>query len=90
MPVANTQPTTAWPAGVIARYLTVGGATVDITHGTDPDLTLAVCGGCQQQDVERWRVHAGRYDSGSEGALTDARRWAQSHAATCRAMPRPA
>ncbi|MEU6279756.1 hypothetical protein [Streptomyces sp. NPDC047028] len=27
----NQQPTTPWPEGVLARYLTVGGATVDLT-----------------------------------------------------------
>ncbi|CAM5429405.1 MULTISPECIES: hypothetical protein [Streptomyces] len=68
---------TAWPEGVIARYLTVAEATVDITDtGEDSYWRYAVaCTGCPQatsDDREAW-THA----------------WAQSHAETCRAMPRP-
>jgi hypothetical protein len=87
--------TTAWPEGVIARYLTIGGATVDITHDTiyiddiEPNVSTATCGGCAASDNTEWASHASRYDNGSGWADRDARAWAQSHAETCRAMPKP-
>jgi hypothetical protein len=91
-----------WPTGVIARYLTVGGAHVDLTHqftvNTPPEAyaTLATCTGCP--DTEQFRHWFG-YGSEADGTYTEApdqkradnqaRRWAQDHAETCRAMPRP-
>lgn len=69
----------SWPEGIIARYLTVGGATVGITVETaDPANPLYVprCGGCgttAPHDLDEY----------------DARIWAQTHAETCRALPRP-
>lgn len=88
---------TAWPPGVIARYLAVGGATVDITQRPryiDSSQLLdgiATCVGCGTRQ---------RFDDvpedclgGPEHALNcntgAARTWAQSHAETCRAMPKP-
>ncbi|MFD5510765.1 hypothetical protein ACFWIB_23755 [Streptomyces sp. NPDC127051] len=75
---------TAWPAGVIARYLTKAAeitgdhdATVDVSQ--DPDETTATCRGCQR-DISRYRNY-----------MTEAvKRDAQKHAETCRAIPRPA
>jgi hypothetical protein len=70
--------TTPWPDGVIARYLTVGGATVSVWDATEWSPLRAVCGGCGGSSRD------GGPDSTSPG------RWAQSHAWRCRALPRPA
>lgn len=64
-----------WPDGVTARYLTVGGATVDLT-GTG-ERTYVRCTGCG-------------FGKGLWWAEEYARERAQGHAETCRAMPRPA
>ena len=66
-----------WGPGMIARYWTVAGATVDITEiGTAAIHGYNVaCTGCphwQTPDTE-----------------DDAHRNAQAHAETCRALPRP-
>lgn len=94
----------AWPGGVIARYLTVGGATVDITERsgymtrTDPTETVATCTGCgASQKVEWtqgvWDYTADRmvdvHDEGGHRSKQKACEWAQGHAEDCRAMPRP-
>lgn len=92
----------AWPEGVFARYFTVGGATVDLTviYTLPPDpqpiATLASCTGCPSGHQEdHYRVRYSFYHSGSteehdpQTAEEKARGWAQSHAETCRAMPRP-
>lgn len=47
---SDQQPTT-WPEGVIARYLNVAGATIDITEtgprdDSYPNATIAQCSGC--------------------------------------------
>lgn len=96
----------AWPEGVIARYLTVGGASVDLTHGnrtypTDDGIgenrnhTTATCTGCPAtEEFSHWRaVKRMTFDDkvrDPEAAERDARKWAQSHAEKCRAMPDPA
>jgi hypothetical protein len=71
------QPTgTAWPEGVVARYLTVGGATVDIIAFEDsPDAFEVACTGCAN-DLPY-------------ASIGEARRWSQGHAEWCRAMPKP-
>jgi hypothetical protein len=100
---AQPQP---WPDGVIARYLTVGGATVDLTHGnrttpTDDGIgenrthTSAICTGCPEaEEFSHWQTVKGMYSERKvrdpEVADAAARKWAQSHAETCRALPRPA
>ncbi|MCL6300497.1 hypothetical protein [Streptomyces kronopolitis] len=74
----NTTATqTAWPEGVIARYLNLGGGTADITDKGEESYWryAAACTGCpatHETNVEDF-----------------ARTWAQSHAEKCRAMPRP-
>ena len=71
---------------VIARYLTVGGATVDIRPVSDAewdDRREATCTGCGAND---WQRHYRK----PVNDLDSARRWAQAHAEKCRAMPRPA
>ncbi|MGQ4733443.1 hypothetical protein ACUN3E_38015 [Streptomyces sp. Ju416(a)] len=94
---------TAWPENVIARYLTVAGSSlgrndiaVDITHDTltaddtKPNVTYAKCSGCSAYNNAEWASRADRWDNGSTWADSDARTWAQSHAETCRAIPKPA
>lgn len=108
---------TAWPEGVVARYLAVGGATVDITtphaerqvgeHAVVPigdglavrkrpetvfDVTVtARCSGCLDEYAG---TYLGLFPSALRGLVDshygrEARNWAQSHAETCRALPRP-
>lgn len=67
----------AWPDGVIARYLTVAGATVDLIK-TKPDsgyVDGGDCTGCGYH-IDWTTVNSARYK-------------AQTHAETCRALPRP-
>jgi hypothetical protein len=72
----TTTTAAAWPEGVIARYLTVAGATVDIREGSyDATDQTGTCTGCGTS-----------YTRGP--ALT--REWAQVHAEKCRALSRPA
>jgi TPP-dependent indolepyruvate ferredoxin oxidoreductase alpha subunit len=68
----------AWPEGVTARYLTVAGATVDVTdQGTNTTWRYdTTCTGCPHEDT--FRIE----DS--------AHRSAQTHAERCRALPKPA
>jgi hypothetical protein len=88
----------SWPAHVRARYLTVGGATVDVHDGSATSLAKALCTGCSEE--KRPFDYTGHYlDCGSSvadaeaeaeaAAREDSARWAQSHAEKCRAMPRP-
>jgi hypothetical protein len=94
-PTPRTEP---WPDGVIARYLTVAGALVDVSHDmhlltdTEPNLTIARCGGenCAANHHELWASYAYRNDNGSKGADQEVGKWAQAHASECRALPRPA
>lgn len=89
----------------LARYLTVGGATVDLTeHPDDPEpATLATCTGCNAERTSTWYLAyfaaplgknypqqpaTARSDARNH-AEKEARAWAQQHASTCRAMPRP-
>jgi len=67
-----------WPAGTIARYWTVAGATVDVTdnHADTNWRYDTTCTGCPHKDT--FRIE----DS--------AHRSAQTHAERCRALPRPA
>ncbi|NUL05349.1 hypothetical protein HRW07_19350 [Streptomyces lunaelactis] len=76
----------AWPEGVIARYLAVAGATVDVyDNGTE---LRAICTGCPAaEDVHR--VAEITEDWVRRRVVIKTQEWAQTHAATCRAMPRP-
>ncbi|GFH36613.1 hypothetical protein [Streptomyces pacificus] len=79
--MTQTDRQTAWPEGVTARYLTIAGATVDITgddYGTH--RPNARCGGCPQT----FATHSHCITS-----LAMAHRWAQEHSEKCRALPRP-
>lgn len=89
----------------IARYLTVGGATIDLTEEpgyadiTVPTVTIAVCGGCGARHTEDWgwdywahqrgEKQPDTYQQRGQHATPQARAWAQAHAETCRAMPKP-
>lgn len=64
---------TTWPQGVIARYLNQVGATVDVARHGQSHV--AACTGCPRYE-----------DDGPSHHVHD---WAQAHAATCRALPRP-
>lgn len=78
---------------LVAKYLTVGGATVDITQVNDLDEPLhhASCTGCGTYHNEVWGLgyYAGNRHSAAQGALHDTRTWTQDHASACRAMPMP-
>lgn len=83
---------TTWPADVVARYLTTGGATVDITQrpryiNTDQLLDgIATCTGCHAArrfdgvDDDCW----GGHDHALTVNTSEASVWAQT-----RAMPKP-
>ncbi|NUP47242.1 MAG: hypothetical protein HOW97_08000 [Catenulispora sp.] len=84
----STQTGTAWPEGVIARYVNVGGAPVDVTEYPAESATQAKCGGCNRYDATEW--DKGDWcENGARSAEAEARAWAQSHAERCRAMPKP-
>lgn len=94
-PQQQPSPTQApWPDGVIARYLTVGGATVDLWY--EDGYVKAKCLGerCPWEDRQSTEVFI--YDTDEvrdkkiDDALPGAQYAAQSHAETCRALPRPA
>ena len=99
----TTAQSAAWPDGVIARYLAVAGATVDIRDigidrqtsvSTVTDITItAHCQGCRQKDVSTYLEMDASTLGGdflASSLCGDAREWAQAHAEKCRALPRPA
>ncbi|WP_062215791.1 hypothetical protein [Streptomyces sp. NBRC 109706] len=99
------QRTADWPAGVIARYATVGGGFVDVAERSgqyskpEPTETAASCSGCSTVHVVDWGWSAYHdefgtglqpdFDEGGRCSTPEAREWAQSHAESCRALPRP-
>lgn len=100
----TNEQTADWPAGVIARYLTVGGATVDVSEqptyydSTDPRSSVAICAGCDKREVIDWTRDMWNYtqdcmveetDEGGQWSTPKVREWAQAHAEKCRAMPKP-
>jgi hypothetical protein len=64
---------------VLARFLTIGGATVEITQADDGLNRIAHCKGCNAE----YETHSIRTYYAEEKSNT----WAQEHAETCRAMP---
>lgn len=102
----TTQTQTAWPENVIARYLTVAGSSlgrgdiaVDITctqTAREPeggDITLvAHCSGCSDRDETTYKgLYLDRIGPVLKSFYGDhTREWAQEHAETCRAIPKPA
>lgn len=69
---------TVWPEGVIARFLTRNGATVDLTGNRD--AADGICTGCLAIYDDTSPLYYG---------LIAVRRWAQDHAEKCLALPRP-
>ncbi|MFB7292061.1 hypothetical protein [Actinacidiphila glaucinigra] len=65
---------TPWPAGVLYRYLTLFGATVDITKSGD--YYVPTCTGCDASTLP--------------DTVRKTQDWAQAHSARCRALPHPA
>ncbi|MFE9844713.1 hypothetical protein [Streptomyces goshikiensis] len=95
-------PDTAWPEGVIARYLTKAAEilgediTVDVIDHRDPtpqnEGYRPACGGCGRRSNFDYAVVSALLKTEcvtAAAAERAARDWAQSHAETCRAMPRP-
>lgn len=84
---------TTWPESVIARYLNLAGATVDITDDSQIARVSARCLGCLWGD---YYSTGGMYDDTAEQdaervaeVLPAVRKLAQSHSETCRALPNP-
>lgn len=71
-PAVYTQP---WPVGVIGRYLTIVGATVDVKRAADGEGATSKCTGC------------GEYEFPNTPSYI--REQAQAHAERCRALPVP-
>lgn len=100
--IGTEKTTPAWPDDVVVRYLTVGGATVDL-HRKRFTTTFSHRGAPYAADKPyevdgfNWRcLGCGVY--GREGdsyhdpgyrSLPEARDVAQGHAEKCRAIPRP-
>lgn len=106
-----------WPEGVIARYATVGGATVDIRTETaeigwctgerrcqswialdgHPGAEITISANCTgtgctdptgpTETIESCTQRI-RKDTAEPGIPLKLRDWAQSHAESCRAMPK--
>jgi hypothetical protein len=95
---AEAQATT-WPEGVIARYLTLGGSTVDIAtrlnvhNPPKPFAFLVTCSGCPEtKEISHYRLRSvlqSWEEHDPAEAEEAAREFAQAHAEKCRAMPRP-
>ncbi|MFE2497121.1 hypothetical protein [Streptomyces scopuliridis] len=96
--MSSTSTQTAWPEGVIARYITIAGQSlgnpelaVQITTPNDDVYAYATCSGCPARDTSDL-VSAdclGGPDHARQANARYARQWAQAHAEKCRAMPRP-
>lgn len=89
-----TSQQTDWPEWVLARYLTVAGATVDIRDVHSDGILTADCTGERCPWRKRVSIHAFYTDTLEQRAekveecLPQMQRAAQAHAETCRAMPR--
>ena len=73
--------TATWPEGVIARYLTVAEATVDITCNGNPHWSCTACPGTSRG------AYTGPF--GYPFTIDEIHEQAQAHAEKCRAMPKP-
>ncbi|MFJ9633763.1 hypothetical protein ACIRU8_39325 [Streptomyces sp. NPDC101175] len=86
---ARTSPSSAfaepWPEGVIARYLTIGGTTVDIEQQREGWRSNHwFCRGCP---ATSHGAYTGPF--GNPFSPFQIHDQAQEHAEKCRAMPRP-
>ncbi|MCK1813281.1 hypothetical protein MTQ13_03165 [Streptomyces sp. XM4011] len=68
----------AWPEGVVIRFVTVGGAHVDVTGPEYSDQTSWYCHGCKDKSQYPYA-----------GYLSSTRSKANDHASACRALPKP-
>jgi hypothetical protein len=91
----SEQPATEpWPETTIARYLTIGGAHVDIWY--DNGVLRTRCSGetCSWTEHTSTRVFytdsAEERDKKITAAVPELQPAAQGHAEKCRALPRPA
>ncbi|WP_327738428.1 hypothetical protein OG749_36200 [Streptomyces nojiriensis] len=89
-------PEAAWPAGVIARYLTkaaeILGEDITVNVFETKDGHQAHCRGCRCNSFDYTPEYVLTVVDGRACARpTDLQAcdWAQAHAETCRAMPRP-
>ena len=93
--MSSIQQPAAWPEGVIARYLTVGGATVDLVDNRGSDRISATCMGTLCGWKKDTFLEGMTDDTPEEKQYRFERRlpWAQcdaqAHAERCRAMPKP-
>ena len=97
--------TTEWPPGVIARAVTVGGATTDVIDDTTNNgpyygnsVTHRLHGACTgERCPETYTTFAYCFRQGEDPekdeefqqAIARIQAWAQQHAKTCRWAPRP-
>lgn len=80
-----------WPDETLARFLTAGFGTVDVSRIEGTVYSAAVCCGCLEGH------QANKFGEGCLGGRewaverneSVAKTWAQDHAAQCRAMPKP-
>ncbi|MFE2710664.1 hypothetical protein ACFXKI_01385 [Streptomyces mirabilis] len=88
------------PAGLIGRYATVGGGTVQVIERsgyfgrTEPTETHAACTACPARHTVEWGwspwdeqagIPQEGFDEGGKHSTPQAREWAQAHAEKCRA-----
>lgn len=92
VPLAGPRYVRGWPAAVIARYLTVGQAHVDITYVEFGDVH-ATCRGCEWTERKTsYVLHGEPPEEEADHVAEDVkilRRPAQQHAAECRAVEAP-
>jgi hypothetical protein len=90
---AHTTQPAAWPEGVIARYLTIAGALVDIWYDNGTLRTRCGGEGCSWTECTPTRVFYTDSDEVRDQKIADAlpglQPDAQAHAEKCRALPRP-
>jgi hypothetical protein len=99
----NTAFTAPWPTGTVMRFLTLGGATVELYRHTwtvhhyatthTPAKTFQQagfewrCTGCDKTGAEKH--HRMNRAGYDETTPSDSRNDANAHASVCRALPRP-
>jgi hypothetical protein len=76
--------TATWPESVVTRYLTVAGSAL-----ADRSITVDLFG-AQRDGGDLYAVCRGCGKSWSHNYEPSVRQWAEGHADSCRALPRPA
>ncbi|GGU24056.1 hypothetical protein [Streptomyces violascens] len=85
----------AWPEGVLARFLTVAGATVDLTYETATGTIVAsctgeLCGWSERTDTQGLCTDTPEQERERfEYWLPVTKKRARTHAERCRLLPRP-